>query len=303
MTGGEQETGPRAMTAAVVTASYTPDFERCRLLCETMDSHVTSFGHHYLLVEGRDVALFRQLQGPHRTVVDERDILPGWLRAFDDPASLFKRRIWLSLRTKPLRGWHVQQLRRMAIAFHAAEDVLVYCDSDVVFLKPFDCSVYWRDGRVRLFRRDNALLAGTRYDHREWSRNAGRLLGIPQGVVSNHDYITTLMSWRRKSVLDLCGRIENLSGRHWVATVGSDRKFSECMIYGRYIDEVVAGADHFHGSEEYCRVHWFGEQLSDAQFHAFIDTMTPEQVAIGIQSFTGMDISRMRRLIGLTASG
>ena len=38
-------------TAAIVTASYAPDFERCRLLCETIDRHVTGVSHHYILVE------------------------------------------------------------------------------------------------------------------------------------------------------------------------------------------------------------------------------------------------------------
>ena len=100
---------------------------------------------------------FASWRTSRRTVVDERDLLPRWLRAFDDPLSLFRRRIWLSLKTQPLRGWHVQQLRRIAIAAHAGEDVLVFCDSDVAFLKPFDCGAFWRDGKVRLFRRDGVL--------------------------------------------------------------------------------------------------------------------------------------------------
>ena len=90
-------------------------------------------------------------------MIDERDLLPRWLRSFQDPTSLFRRRIWLSTRTMPLRGWHVQQLRRIGIAMHAQEDGLVYCDSDVVILKDFDCSVFWRDGDLRLFRRENAV--------------------------------------------------------------------------------------------------------------------------------------------------
>ena len=49
-------------TAAIVTASYAPDFERCRLLCETIDRFVTGASRHYILVEQRDVALFRQLE-------------------------------------------------------------------------------------------------------------------------------------------------------------------------------------------------------------------------------------------------
>ena len=290
---------PRAPSAAIVTASYAPDFERCRLLCETIDRHVAGVARHYILVEHRDVALFRQLEGGRRTIVDERDLLPRWLHVFDDPLSGFRRRIWLSLRTQPLRGWHVQQLRRIAIAARAAEDVLVFCDSDVAFLKPFDTGAFWRDGKVRLFRRDGVLANDGLDEHRVWSRNAGVALGIDPARLSTDDYISTLIAWRRETVNAMCERIENVHGREWVSVVGSARKFSECMIYGRYVDDVLHGAGHFHGSEEFCRVHWNGEALSDDAFRRFVDAMAPEQVAIGMQSFIGTDIGRIRRLIGL----
>ena len=288
---------PVTQAAAVVTPSYVHDFERCRLLCETLDRHVTGFTHHYVLVEHRDMALFRQLQGPRRTIVDERELLPGWLHPLSDPTSLFRRRIWPSLKTKPLRGWHVQQLRRIAIAGHVSQDVLVFCDSDVVFVKPFDCGAFRRDGKVRLFRRNDTMAGEVRYDHRLWSRNAGLALGIASPEVSPHDYITTLISWRRDSVLSMCRRIEEEQGCSWVEALGSTRKFSECMVYGRYVDEVLEGAGHFHGSEEFCHVHWFGEALSDAEFCAFVADMAPGQVAVGVQSFLGVDPDRIRRLL------
>lgn len=290
---------PQTPTAAVVTASYAPDFERCRLLCETLDCHVSGVAHHYILVEHREVALFRQLENSRRTVVDERDLLPRWLRVFDDPMSLFRRRLWLSFKTQPLRGWHVQQLRRIAIAAHAGEDVLVFCDSDVAFVKPFDLNAFWRDGKVRLFRRDGVLSSEGHDEHCIWSRNAGSALGIDPSEVSTHDYISTLIAWRRQTVTAMCAQIEKVHGRNWVEVIGSARRFSECMIYGRYVDDVLRGAGHFHGSEEFCRVHWTGEALSDDEFRSFVAAMAPEQVAIGMQSFIGTDIGRIRRLIGL----
>ncbi|TIT33141.1 MAG: hypothetical protein E5W76_26095, partial [Mesorhizobium sp.] len=100
-------------------------------------------------------------------------------------------------------------------------------------------------------------------------------------------------------VTAMCGRIEKLHGRDWVAVLGSARRYSECMVYGRYVDEVLEGAGHFHGSEEFCHVHWTGEALSDDDFRRFVAGMAPEQVAIGMQSFIGTDIGRIRRLIGL----
>lgn len=285
-------------SAAIVTPSYVADFERCRLLCETLDRHVSGATHHYILVEHRDMALFRPLQGPRRTIVDERELLPGWLRPFNDPTSLFRRRVWLSWKTQPLRGWHVQQLRRIAVAEHVPQDVLIFCDSDVVFVKPFDCSAFWRDGEVRLFRRDNTMEGEVVYDHRLWSRNAGAALGIASPAVSPHDYISTLIAWRRETIAAMCRRIEEQHGRSWIEVLGSSRKFSECMVYGRYVDEVLGGAGHFHGAEEFCHVRWRGESLSDDEFRAFVASMAPEQVAVGVQSFLGVDPDRIRRLIG-----
>ena len=37
--------------------------------------------------------------------------------------------------------------------------------------------------------------------------------------------------------------------------------------------------------------------LSDDEFRAFVAAMSPEQVAIGMQSFIGTDVSRIRRLV------
>ncbi|MGB6117247.1 MAG: DUF6492 family protein, partial [Mesorhizobium sp.] len=186
-------TAPVAPPAtALMTASYAGDLERCRLLCETVDRFVEGFSHHYLLVAGEDVALFRQLEGPRRTVIDERDLLPPWLRSFPDPLSGFRRRIWLSPRTAPLRGWHVQQLRRIAIAAHVDDDALVACDSDVAFLRPFDVGAMWRGGDLRLFRRDNELIENaTLENQRVWAANAGQVLGLTSPA--RHDYIATVI--------------------------------------------------------------------------------------------------------------
>ncbi|WP_425487193.1 DUF6492 family protein [Nitratireductor arenosus] len=284
-------------TSALVTASYAPDFERCRLLCETIDRHVTGHSRHYILVAHADVALFRALETADRIVVDERDILPTWLRVVPDPTSLFRRKFWLSTRTKPLRGWHVQQLRRIAIAAHAKEDALIYCDSDVAVLKDFDCGRFWKDGRVRLFRRDNALQRTVDGDQKIWSKNAAKVLGITAPMVAPHDYIATFIAWRRDAVVSMCEQIERTSGRHWVEAIGANRKFSECMIYGRYVDEVLKGRGHFLSDEELCRVYWRGPRLTDTTVRAFVDGMDPGQVAIGMQSFIGTDVTLIRDLV------
>ncbi len=288
---------PQHPATAIVTASYAPDLERCRLLCETIDARVTGFTRHYLLVEQSDLALFRQLESPNRVVIDERELLPGWLRSFRDPTSGFRRRIWLSARTMPLRGWHVQQLRRIAIASQAPEEAFVYCDSDVAFVRPFDCGRFWHEGELRLFRRENGLDDKPRSEHHDWSAHAARILGIASPEVSPHDYIATLIAWRRDSTIAMCRRIEAVTGRHWVAGIASQRMFSECMIYGRHADEVQSLEGHFLSSEELCRVYWTGPSMSEADMQVFLHSLAPYQVAVGMQSFIGIDVGTIRRLV------
>lgn len=284
-----------APPAALVTPSYAADFERCRLLCRSVDRHVSGATTHYLLVAGHDVARFRALEGPSRVVVDERDLLPAWLHCVPDPSDLFRRRIWVSRRTMPLRGWHVQQLRRLAVAEALDEPTLVYLDSDVVFLKPFDCARFWRDGALRLYRRDGALPQSG--EHPAWARSAGRLLGLPADRTTTHDYIATLIAWRRDAVLAMLRHIEARAGRHWVAAVASTRRYSECMIYGRYVDEVRGGEGHFPDPDGFCRVYWSGPALSGEGIRAFAAGMAPGQVAVGIQSFVGSDLAAIERLV------
>lgn len=286
-----------ATSAAIVTPSYSGDFERCRLLCESMDRFVTGHSRHVLLVAGHDLARFRALESARRTVVDERDLLPSWLHAVRDPTSLFRRHAWLSTRLAPLRGWHVQQLRRIAVAEKLPEASLVYCDSDVVFLRPFDCGAFWRGDALRLYRRDGALSAMRGTDHMNWSINAGYALGLPPAQQSTHDYITTLIAWRRDAVLGMIARIEAEHQRHWVEAIAINRQFSECILYGRYADEVLGGAGHFHDDRELCRVYWSGPGLDEAGMRDFIAGMEPFQVAVGIQSFTGTNLDPVRKLL------
>lgn len=285
------------MRTALVTASYAPDFDRCKLLCETIDRFVTGFTNHYILVEHRDVELFRKLEGPHRIVIDENDLLPRWIRPFPDPSNFGRRRLWLSPYTMPLRGWHVQQFRRIAIAVHADEDAFFYIDSDVAFLKPFDCASVWRGGDLRLFRRDGDLLRPGPGDQHIWSEHAGEVLGIVPVNPAGHDYIGTLIAWRRDALLTMCERIEKVTGRHWLAAIGRSRRFSECMIYGRYADEILMAKGHYHDADDFCRVYWLAPAPTDAEFVAFVEAMTPAQVAIGMQSFLGDDTARIRKLL------
>ncbi|TFF21973.1 hypothetical protein E3C22_15090 [Jiella endophytica] len=291
------------MPTAIATASYRGDFERCRLLCESMDARVTGQTRHLILVESADVPLFRQLAGPKREIVDERELLPFWLRAFPDPTNFGRRRVWLSPFGLPLRGWHVQQLRRIALAATLDEAVMVSIDSDVVFLRDFDVSTFSPAGRTLFFRRPDAMgdvLDEHRDEHLVWSKKAGDLLGIETPKTTDTGYVATLIPWRTAAVRAMTKRIADVSGRSWEAALAATRALSECTIYGRFVDEVEGRPELYEPTDaSLCQMYWSGAPMDRDTLARFVGSLAPGQVAAGIQSFTATDPGFIRQAAGL----
>ena len=283
-------------STAFMTASYGPDLERCRLLCETMDARATGWSRHYILVSGRDRNLFAGLAGPRREIVDERDLLPSWLVRMPDPSSGFRRDLWLHPWGKPLRGWHVQQLRRMALAAHVAEDALVSVDSDVAFVTPYDAGDEWREGRLRLYRVPDALDDPGLHEQRLWSAHAARLLGLPAGA-GRHDYINTLVPWRRDAARAMMAAISDETGMPAMRALAAIRTISECMIYGRFVEDVQGLDGHWPDPRAFCKVLWRRPGSDFEGLDAFINNRAPHQVAVGLQSFIGLPVADIRQLV------
>lgn len=284
------------MKTAIMTASYVADFERCRLLCESIDRFVEGDWHHYLLVERRDVQLFRQLAGPRRSVVSEAELFPAWLRSFPDPFGS-GRRIWPTPFTRPLRGWHAQQLRRLALARHIDADTLLSIDSEVVIVRPFDPVSLWVGGRMRFYRVEDGK-GSVSPDHPRWIAHAGDLLGLSRDPGFAHDYITAVIPWRVDTARALLDHIEKISGTGWLRAVISSRDISECMIYGRFVDEVLEGAGHMHDPRPLCHVLWRKGMFPETRegLVEFMQGLTDDQIAIAVQSFVGHPLSDIREL-------
>ena len=282
---------------AIVTSSYRSDFERCRLLCESIDRYVTGHSAHYILVEEADRALFAALEGPRRQIIGERALLPKWLRPVTDPLNR-KRRLWLHPYGLPLRGWHVQQLRRIAFGMSMDQAVMLSCDSDVIFIRPFDVGSLTQEGRVRFHRVPGGIdkvIVGLEADHLAWSRTAGQLLGIKAPSETRTGYITTLVAWRADTVRAMARRLESVAGRPALHALAATRSLSECTIYGRFVDEVEGEPSrHAPHSASLARVYWAGEALGQADLATFIAGMDETQVAICLQSFIGTDLALIR---------
>lgn len=281
---------------AIITASYAPDFERCAILCETMDRHATGYDCHYLLVDEPDVPLFKRLEGPKRRILTDSQLLPWWLRRMPAAISPKRRRVWVSPLTAPLHGWHTQQIMRIAVAHHIDADGLLYCDSDTAFVRHFDAGDIWNGGDMRLYRDEDGVSVAES-DHASWAEHAARSLQLPAGKPNPHNYVCSFVTWKRQTVLDMCAHIEKVRRRPWVSVVGSTRKFSECMLYGAYVDSVLGGAGHFHDAETYCPMQWCDPAPTRSQIDQMIDDLSARQVAIGIQSFIPLAATDFRTAV------
>ncbi|WP_306026087.1 DUF6492 family protein [Oceaniradius stylonematis] len=286
-----------AKTNAIVTPSHAPDFERCAILCESIDRYVTGYSMHYLLVDTIDAPLFRRLEGPRRRIITETELLPWWLRRVPSPLSPGGRRVWIGPRTLPLVGWHVQQIKRIAIAGLIDDDGLLYCDSDTAFVRPYDLADMWVGDAMRFYRHDHGAREVRAGDHMDWVAHAADALGIEKSLRQDHDYVGQFTAWKRSTILGMCARMEQVHGRHWVAVIGRKRKFSECMLYGAYVDGVLGGAGHHAVDRLTCEVRWFDPAPSDAELDAMIAGLKPGQVGIGVQSFVDMAPERFRAAV------
>jgi hypothetical protein len=252
-------------------------------------------------VADHDLPLFHDLEGPHRTVLPDSALLPSWLKSLRIPLDPSRKWRWISTspgnQIWPMSGWHVQQLRKILIARHIMEDVMVMADSDSLFVRPITAEHFVRHGHVRLYVKENAISFapdGLQGKHMNWTNAAAAVLGQPAPAYPAHDYINNLVSWRRDHVLAMISTVEAATGRDFVTALGKHRSFSEYQLYGRFIEAIKGDTGHWASSEPLGHTYWSGAALDEQGLRDFTTTLTPDQIALGIQSFTETPISVLR---------
>ncbi len=279
------ETSPRF---GMITMSYWKDLERCRLLVESVRRFVDPPVTHYLVVDRRDVPLFREFEGPHTKVVTVESVVPWWI--FRVP---FAKRWWLSLKTMPVRNWILQQITKIGMAKHVSDDVLIYVDSDVTFVRRFDPRTLVQDGKVRLF----SVPGGANFgEHLLWHATAGRLLGLPPQNYYGAAHIGNIITWRRENVLRLYEHLERQSGRRWVETICAQWNLSEYILYGVFCEQVLKEmSGHFSDPRKLTHEYWTAKPWTDAELEEFFSRIQPYQVAVMVTAKAGMPISRYEK--------
>ena len=278
------------LTFALLTPSYRGDFERCQFLCESVSRFVKPPYRHYLIIDKRDAAMFSHLRGPCTELVTVESVLPWWIMRLP-----FARRWWLSLKTPPIRNWILQQLLKLSSPHYTSEDVLVFVDSDVAFVRPLDLQSLVRDGKVRLF---DVPGEGNYGEHHAYNRVAGRLLGLPPSDYYGSKYIGNVITWRRENVLKLHEHLTEKWKRPWVNTIPWQLTLSEYVLYGVFNNYLLKeDSGHYSDPQKICHEYWTAASLSQEKLAEFLGKIEPQHVSVMISAKARMPVNSYAQLL------
>lgn len=283
-----------SVPVSIITPSFHRDLEACRLLCETLDRHVTGFTDHYIVVTSDDLPLFAPLAGPHRHVVTEREVLE--VKLYTIPFLWKGRRYrWLP-GTRPVYGWHIQQVLKFAMALAQPNPRVIFIDSDIFFVRPFDIAAFAGGASVPL-QFDRGAIVPAEAAHVTWLRTAHKLLGLDAPTLPADDFIGNMIVWDAGIVRQILERIEANAGEPWWTALLRARHFSEYLIYGTAVtSDPALMARHNAITEHPCLTYWEGPPLDAAGMRAFASRLRPDQSALGVQSFVGTPVQVLRDL-------
>jgi len=216
-------------------------------------------------------------------------VLPVWVHRVDTLKIGLRSNAWIQAGGRPIRGWLLQQLVKLAVAEQLGTDVVVHADSDVVFLRPFSVSsVIDPRGRVRLYERPDYVdpsLPG----HVRWHRPPERLLGIDAADLPLPDFISSLVPWRRENAVALLDHVERMTGRHWLRALAAAWDVSEYTLYGRFARDVLGESSaQFVSTSPLCVDYYKHVALTAPQLTAFLDCVGEDAVAVSLTAKAGM---------------
>ncbi len=269
----------RTEQLAIVTCSFAPDAQRCRRLCRSVDRFVPETVEHCLIVPRRDYSLFADLNKGRRRVRTTEDVVPGGFRQLPVSSSW-----WSSPCGWPVRGWIMQQITKLSANHAMTAELILFADSDLTFIRPFEESMFYRKGRLRLHRIPGAGDGG---EHLRWHHRAGILLDEAPRYFGS-DYVGQLITWRRSHLIALKAHIERAHGIPWHQPVSQSLKFSEYILYGAYVEHVLDGQSngHFYCAEDPCHCCWFSDDAERLGNGSAV--INPHAQAILLQSNLGM---------------
>lgn len=279
-------------TYALVTPSYWKDVERCRFLLETTEQWVPASVAHYLVIAQADLPLFRPMLNNRTTLIVVEDIIPRWL--FRIPGF---RLFWFSMKTRPVKNWILQQIVKLSVPAVAEEDVLLYADSDMFFIAPFEPARFERNGTVPLFA--EPVPRGMIPAQEGWQRTCSKLLGIEPDAGFATNYVSQLIWWRRRNALETVRRVQESTGRPWQQAIAGLSGFSEYILYGLHAQRIM-GCDSGHWPDGTVRTlcYWGTRPLSVGDLQVMKAKRQPHHHSAMVSSKSDTPVRDIRSIFG-----
>ncbi|UGY19851.1 DUF6492 family protein [Bradyrhizobium septentrionale] len=282
---------------ALLTPTYGRDLEICTLLCESVDRHVTSFSRHYLLVPDCDLPLFAPLASERRIIIPASSFLPDWLRPLPRVIQRKRRQFWWSLRAKPVNGWHVQQILKIAATITLPYERFCILDSDIVFFRDFDLARFQYPNTIPLLKMADAVTAD-QPRHSRWLATSHQLIGLPTPPFPAPDFIGHIIFWDKQTTRALAERIEAVSGMSWIEALCRTREFSEYLLYGFFIiNDEASALRHSVVPKTQCVSYWDDPTLSKDELTRLLLRANKDDVAFSIASFSGTPVATIREVV------
>lgn len=282
---------------ALLTPSHRKDLERFTLLCESIDTFVSGYSTHYVIVNDDDVTFFEKFRSEKRVIIPVSRHLPKWLIAIPSALLRSKRRVWLSLLSLPVHGWHIQQIAKIAGVLAAPEPRMCILDSDNFFFRRFDVGQYAGAEKSPLYVERKAIERSSPL-HATWLRHCDYLLGLPESTYPADDFVGNALVWDRASLQAMVNAIEHTTKTNWILALCRTRPFSEYLLYGSFVTRSPFHLAHHQFVENSLAVaHWDETRLDSSSIKAMIDTASSDQVIFCIQSYSSTSTQDIRHVL------
>lgn len=272
----------RLPSLTMITPSYARDLELCRDLRASVERFAPTVEHR-IIVPRSDVVEFATMAGGAARIVDVQDVMPRGLRKLPGV------NMWLNLRSPlpPVRGWIAQQIVKLAAVASVETDFALVVDSDVEFVRAIDGATFAPGGRLPLYRLPGAVTPALPR-HLTWHAVARRLLGLPPtDATVLPDYICWPCAWDPAIVRDMLRRVESCTGRDWADAVGRELHFSEMILYGVYVDEVLGTEASGVTTDMRCPSHPDEVPLDRPGLDRFLGRVSATDVAVMVSAKSG----------------
>lgn len=276
---------------AVITPSFAPDAELFGELHRSVLEHTSADTIHHVIVPAAHKSVFKKFANPRLRIWTHPQLIPRRYFRLPTPGGMW---INTSRPWPPIRGWVMQQAVKIAATGMVEADAVMIADSDVVLVRPTSVQNFSTDGKLCLYRDEDAVHPGLDR-HIRWHQVARELLGLPDAPPPPlPDYVSPLNFWDPSVVRKMQERIADVTGMNWMEAFNRQLHVSEFILYGVFVDEVLDASSRPPSNTTVCHNSWERTPMAHDEALEFADRIDPNAVAMMISSHsnTPMDIRR-----------